>query len=489
MPDPINPDPCPHCNSGTPEFRVTVGETCNRTELWCAVCYDEETIVCDHCGDRVSTESAQEFRGDMWCNRCVNNNATECQVCHTMTHNDHISEVTHSFRRGRLVCEDCSNANGYFTCDSCGDFCHPDVYGGDGYCTNCTNDDDDDDDSYSSGIGDYHSTRRRGFAPIEFPYPYSRRSPAYYAGRHAPKLLFGLELEIERGIGPSALTPSQIAAKAKQQLGSLFAGGERDGSLRDGVEIITHPATIDAHRAAWSRFDLRGSRAVSHDAPGGTCGLHIHFTRAAVSQLTIAKIVQLFGDPSSTATWSRMFRRNLNRYSETCLKHKLAAGSRQSANRYECVNTTGSSTVEVRWPKGTLQARTVVATLEIVHAAIRYCERASMRHLNAGAFLQWICRDPWARSETRTARRYLIDRGLVGLNLDVSARVRPGVASLPSALADDAAPIPDATPMRSGGDAFAASAAASVAAYDRRQRMTQARRIDPVSGIAPPLPT
>ena len=307
-----------------------------------------------------------------------------------------------------------------------------------------------------------------------------------YSRRPSPKLLFGVELEIERGRTGDALNPVQIAQRVKSQLGSLFAGGERDGSLRDGVEIITHPATIDAHRQAWRNFDLRGSRAVSHDAPGSTCGLHIHFTRAAVSSLTIAKLVALFGHAESERAWCRMFRRNLNSYAIACRK-RFAEGSRISFNRYECVNTTGPHTVEIRWAKGTLQARTVVATLEIVHAAIRYCETASVRALTAAAFLQWICRDPWARSETTTARRYLIDRGLISLTMDPSARVRPGIASLPAALADDAPPIPDATPLRSGDAAFAAATAAAAYGSQRHRRLSAGIALDPVVGIAPTL--
>lgn len=489
MPDTNQPaDPCPHCNGTAlePMRRVMAGSNAERTEIWCQDCYDNDAVSCHSCGGMTDIGSAQEVADRMWCNACVNEHASTCGVCLAVVPNDATRTVTHNFRRHRIVCDDCYSANGYFTCEGCDHVCHPDSYGSDGYCTDCQHDEDDgDEDSYSPGVGDYHSTRRRGFAPIETPYPYSLRRPVFYSARPAPKLLFGIELEIERGTGSGALTPSQIAAKARQQLGSLFAGGERDGSLRDGVEIITHPATIDAHRAAWSRFDLRGSRAVSHDAPASTCGLHIHFTRAAVSQLTIAKVVQLFGDPSSTATWSRVFRRNLNRYAETCLKHKIAAGARQSASRYESVNTTGTHTVEVRWPKGSLQARTIVATLEIVHAAIRYCERASHRALTASALFAWICRDPWARSETRTARRYLIDRGLIGLALDPSARVRPGLASLPSALADDAPPIPDATPSRDVGAALATAAAS---AAHRGRRVAADRRADPVSGVVPPAP-
>ncbi len=440
---------------------------------------DNTDPACACCGSGSRLYAVISSRAHVadYCDRCVDEHTRICHTCTDVVHNTYVEGET---RAGRAICRRCAARDNWFTCESCDCFRHGDDYAEYGRCVDChadyaAHDDDDDDD----GVGDYHSTRRRGFSPIEFPYPYSRRVNAYSPyGRPAPKTLFGLELEIESRSG--GLSPGQIAARARHQLGSLFAGGERDGSLQHGVEIITHPATIDAHRQAWQRFDLRGSRAVSHDTT--TCGLHVHFTRASVSQLTIAKVVQLFGDPSSTSTWSRVFRRNLNRYAESCRK-PFADGSRLSANRYEVVNTTSNNTVEIRWARGTLQARTIVATLEIVHAAIRYCEQASTRALTAAAFIRWICADPWGRSETRIARRYLIDRGLVGQAIDPTARVRPGIASLPAALSDDAAPIPDATPARPVAASIAATAAA---ASVRLRRTSTPTELDPIRGVIQP---
>lgn len=58
---------------------------------------------------------------------------------------------------------------------------------------------------------------------------------------------------------------------------------KRDGSLGDeGVEIVTHPATLNYHltKLAWDRIieTATDNGYTSHDTE--TCGLHVHVGRA-----------------------------------------------------------------------------------------------------------------------------------------------------------------------------------------------------------------
>jgi len=438
---------CDHCGEaiGQNDPRHDVnGET------WCATCHEEDACPCDNCGTVVANRNTQSVGGATWCDNCVNDAATTCERCEELAPVDDMSSVW-IVRPGRRVeaqwCACCRDDNAV-TCDRCDStFDGRDAHDVDGstWCGSCyedhavTCDDcgytfDSDDmrstedgtycqscfaDSHSSRIGAYHSTRGRGFKPIRSPYPYSRR-PGWY-GPYRSEMLFGVELEME---SIESTTPNEIAESVEKAIGVLFAGAERDGSLRDGVEIVSQPATIDAHRAIWRGLKTRLARgARAHDTT--TCGFHIHVTREAISDLTIAKFVDLLSRDESI--WSNVFRRTPNHYAKAQKKDKFAAGARLDSDRYQIVNTSSSKTIEVRWPRGTIQPATVLATVEIIHAAIRYCESASIRTLNWYGFKRAILTDPWLRAETKTARAYLHNRGLIDREEDPTSR-RPSGA-------------------------------------------------------------
>ena len=412
---------------------------------------DTITIPCDHCGAAVDPDETHGVNGQAWCQSCTDDDATSCDRCDDVTPTDEHRDVhTYSARRGRMAEESwcaCCTDNHTTECDHCGElFDNGAIVDVDGasWCRGCVDDDAttcedcgsvfpsddmrsvDDGDRYvcrgcydenDQLIGSYHSTRNRGFAPIRLPYTYSRR-PGWY-GTLRSALMFGVELEIE---STAKTTPNAIAVAVQKRMGRLFAGAERDGSLRDGVEIVSQPATIDAHREEWHRIMSTPGKlapyARAHDTE--TAGFHVHCTREACSDLTWCKLVDLLTREQDQHQWSHVFRRTPNHYAKANRKRKFSDARQLDPDRYQIVNTSSSKTVEIRWPRGTIQPATVLATIEVIHAAIRYCETASVRALTIDHFLHAIASDPWLRSETKTARPYLVDRGVLTKGHDPS---------------------------------------------------------------------
>lgn len=373
------------------------------SQTWCDSCVSDHAFTCGNCETDFSDAEAHDVDGSQWCRSCRNNDARSCVRC------------CQAYRRDDLV----ENDDGEMACESCAEATRT--------------------PAGSARVGEYHSTKNRGFSPILSPsvgFSFRKVQARDYDGRKigAPvdcPMLFGVEAEIE---ATGSKRPGEIAALVKEQIGALFAGAERDGSLSNGVECITQPATIDVHRAAWSKLNLDGTGARSHDTR--TCGLHVHVSRNAVSDLTWAKVVEMFGNPSDESTWSKVFRRTPNQYARACKKDKLSRGAEHDPERYSTVNTSPDDTVEFRWPKGTIKGATIVATIELIHAAIRYCEHHSAQALNWLAFRTWICADAWARSETVGARAYLRRRGLLTPAHDKSARPRPAAYAEPAIAAN-----------------------------------------------------
>ena len=104
--------------------------------------------------------------------------------------------------------------------------------------------------------------------------------PAFSFYGTGPRFL-GVELEVD-GAGESDRNAWELLSIANQ-------GGEKrlfckhDGSLDDGFELVTHPMSLDYHQKEmpWPQILRKAAEMgyTSHQA--GTCGLHVHVSRAA----------------------------------------------------------------------------------------------------------------------------------------------------------------------------------------------------------------
>jgi len=154
------------------------------------------------------------------------------------------------------LCRHCYE-NHYTRCSCCDALLHEnDAYHLDGYdyCSECYHDEVD----KCRNIHDY------GYKP----------DPVFYGNS---KRFFGVELEID-GAGKDSDNADELLAIGNRDLVSIYIKG--DGSLDDGMEIVTHPMSLDWHKDfCWEEIMKKAVSMGYRLHQTSTCGLHIHVNR------------------------------------------------------------------------------------------------------------------------------------------------------------------------------------------------------------------
>ena len=297
----------------------------------CAHCLDQRTLVCRHCGERIW---AQDNVGS--------GEAPLCQACY----DDH---YTNCCRCGALLHE----SQAYYAED--------DDYDEYPYCSDCFHTLPN-----ASPIHDY----------------YYKPTPVFHGT--GPRF-FGVELEID-GAGELLRNARSLLEIGNRDEDCLYI--KHDGSLDDGLELVTHPASLDyqLRHVPWAELCRKAVSLgyLSHRA--NTCGLHVHVSREAFGtesweqDLAIARVLYFFEKHwEELLKFSRRTPRQLERwaarygYKEQPMEILDYAKKGYHGGRYTCVNLQNPDTVEFRMFRGTLKANTIFATLQMLD---RICDAA-----------------------------------------------------------------------------------------------------------------
>ena len=216
-------------------------------------------------------------------------------------------------------------------------------------------------------------------------------------------LTFGVELECEpRNDGGSVRMNAYELSDRIDEIPGGRTYCKSDGSLSNGVEIVSHPGTLAHHMYVmhWRQIQRTCEKAGfrSHDAANS--GLHVHVGRAQLGSTdaerndVTRKVQVLFA--LYTAELTRFSRRRrscleqwapIDRLGVTPddIRHvssgaQLAswASARVPAylsnhnDRYTAVNVTNSATVEIRIFRGTLKRDTLIAAIQLVSNVFEY---------------------------------------------------------------------------------------------------------------------
>ena len=286
----------------------------------CRNCYDTETCVCDHCGRHSWAEDSCGDENHSLCRTCMERYYAHCTDC------------------GRLVARD----NLQFLSES----------DTEGYCSEC----------YEHHLSE-HGVHSYNYKP----------EPIFYG--NGPRYL-GVELEIDGG-GESHRNAIQLQRVVNRGIEHIYT--KHDGSLSNGMEIVTHPMTLEYHqqKMPWRRL-LRQAVGMSYRShQAGTCGLHVHVNRSSLGSYqeeqegTISRILYLVEN-----FWYELLR--FSRRTQEQMDHWASRYGRKdepkdvlytakcSGNRYNCVNLLSSDTIEFRMFRGTLKYNTLIATLQLV---------------------------------------------------------------------------------------------------------------------------
>jgi hypothetical protein len=212
----------------------------------------------------------------------------------------------------------------------------------------------------------------------------------------AHELCFGVELEMENRRADSLSGQRALS----QALGGRTGGIDgvdgayilaRDGSLnQSGVELITSPYTLDYHRTkfGWDRL-LEGVAKIGMSGKGtDRCGMHVHMNRAAISALTLGKMLVFVNHGDNSALINRIAQRQTH-FAQRVAK-KVIQGKEMQSSRYESLHI-AEKTIECRLFRGNLRPERVYKNIEFCHALVSYCSQASIKNCQGFAdFIQWL---------------------------------------------------------------------------------------------------
>lgn len=201
---------------------------------------------------------------------------------------------------------------------------------------------------------------------------YSDRAPSfmdYKLGKYSTSLYklplyFGIEIEYESSNQEKALLDTA------RLLGN-HAIFKRDGSIRDGFEIVTTPATLDHQKDAFKRFfDKFPSTLLA----ASNTGMHIHISRNPLSMLTQGKLVEFMNREDNKAFIENVAGRPNNNYTRQDTRRGITYPFLNTqGERYNTLNINNRETLEFRIFSSPISWEQFEPRIEFVDALTAYC--------------------------------------------------------------------------------------------------------------------
>jgi hypothetical protein len=323
----------------------------------CKFCFENLFSSCPHCGlDSVSTAFVKTDSGVHVCEACIKTLYVTCRACHKPTLKSEATLIAGEWFSPQF-------ASQYAECDEC--HClitsrDAQQYGG--VCMNCLRGVVLDWNAKIDGKLDFLVT------------------PSESKGKNTR--YFGVELEVEHNSGNDKGNNLYQTARAVRSFFNAkkdpFVMIKHDGSLENGFEIVTAPATYGVHEAWWNEFfKTYGERGEMSSRYTTTCGMHVHISKNSLTQLQIGKILVFICAHANRHFIKAIAGRDSNRYNNFTHAKRLtdAYGGTWIANegRYTAVNLMNANTVEIRLFKGTLDKSKFFKNMEFVTALVEYC--------------------------------------------------------------------------------------------------------------------
>jgi hypothetical protein len=185
--------------------------------------------------------------------------------------------------------------------------------------------------------------------------------------------------------------------RAQIGVGKLMHGHalmKTDGSIHNGFEIVTCPATLDIHLDIFKKFydnippDLKVANNV---------GMHVHISRKPLSQLTIGKLIEFLNRLDNKDFIHHIAGRIDNRYArmESDRTITFLRKNRHGGNRYNALNLNNEKTIEVRLFATPMNYKEFATRLQFVQALVDYCSPAQSneslkKQTHYQAFMHWL---------------------------------------------------------------------------------------------------
>lgn len=252
-------------------------------------------------------------------------------------------------------------------------------------------------------------------------------------------LTIGVELECEpRNDGGNVRMDAYELSDRIDEIPGSRTYCKSDGSLSNGVEIVSHPGTLAHHMYVmhWRQIQRTCEKAGfrSHDAANS--GLHVHVGRAQLGSTdaerddVTRKVQVLFAlYPAELTRFSRRRRSCLEQWAPIDrlgvtpddIRHvssgaqlaswasaRVPAYSSNHNDRYTAVNVTNLNTVEIRIFRGTLKRDTLIAAIQLVSNVFEYAMAHDWADIPASTWADVAAYKPY-----KELTDYLIARNLL----------------------------------------------------------------------------
>ena len=206
---------------------------------------------------------------------------------------------------------------------------------------------------------------------------------------------FGVELEID-GAGKDDDYADEILDIANSSDDCIYI--KSDSSLDDGMEIVTHPMSLDYHKDfCWEKIMCHAVFLGYRSHQTSTCGLHVHVNRDSLGldrdeqDEVIGRILYFVEHHwNEILKFSRRSEYAMNRwaarYGYENSPKAIMDKAKKNYGRYVAINLCNYHTIEFRLFRGTLKYNTLIATLELVN---KICELAVLMDDDEIAKLSW----------------------------------------------------------------------------------------------------
>jgi len=278
--------------------------------------------------------------------------------------------------------------------------------------------------SESSEVHDALHPEDRNLCPScrerRFVTPYHHYQPhfEFHKKAHDDNLFLGVELEVDVG-GQRDAEAAVIMDIMNKNEDGFMVYCSRDGSLNNGIEIITAPATLNYHKKLKTKYKALFKRLIrdgyrSHNT--NTCGIHVHFSRAFFEDnedecvTKLLYLVERFWD--EIVVFSRRDYSQLDHFAkkpESDSKRFLRSWNKthDHEGRYYAVNITNENTIELRMFRGTLNFESFMAILDFTDKLARVCKEKTNEELQSMSFEDLLTPEAKAYYDSRVAiRRY-----------------------------------------------------------------------------------
>ena len=305
-------------------------------------------IACQKCSKELESFNNYIIEGKIVCKNCYEELVVTCAVCGKTLFSEHAVEHNNEY-----YCCDCFDIH-FRYCIKCDEivrssdaFYYDDEY----YCESCYN-----------KIDEYIKC-------------YDYKPDPIFFGKDEKYM--GVELEIDEG-GEDRENARLIMDVANRSGKHIYI--KHDGSLDEGMEIVSHPMTLDYHinKMPWKEILNKAVNLgyLSHNT--NTAGLHVHVNKSFFGDSVdeqdekISRVLFFIENNwDKIVSFSRRTEENIKRWA---YKYNIKSNpkdildkAKKNYSRYVCVNISNTHTIEFRVFRGTLKYNTLIATLQFVN--------------------------------------------------------------------------------------------------------------------------